>query len=343
MQQPHLLITPTFFTSEAMRKPLFWLLLVIIASGFWLTWISPPVALLLGLGFALTTDHPYRQESSKAMKWLLQASVVGLGFGMNITSVLKAGQTGFGFTVASIAGTLGLGLLLGKILGVQQKASQLIAVGTAVCGGSAIAAVAPVIEAEDAEISVALGTVFVLNAVALFVFPPLGTALGLTQEQFGIWAAIAIHDTSSVVGAASKYGAEALSIATTVKLSRALWIIPITLGAAFVVLRKQRTMTSVIHSPLATDASPKTAIHLPYFIGFFIVASLINTFIPGASVLGLLLVPIAKIGLSLTLFLIGAGLSRQMLVSVGLKPLLQGLVLWIAISLAALWAVQTVL
>lgn len=331
MQEPHLLTTTSFATNEAFGKPLFWLLLAIIASGYWLTWISPPIALLLGLGYALTFEHPYRKASSTAMKWLLQASVVGLGFGMNFLSVLKAGQTGFGFTVASIVGTLGLGLFLGKILDFQQKVSQLIAVGTAICGGSAIAAVAPVLEAEDAEISVALGTVFVLNAVALFAFPPIGAALGLTEHQFGLWAAIAIHDTSSVVGAATKYGAEALSTATTVKLSRALWIIPISLAAALWMKRKHTSTTAEIRS--------SARVMIPYFIVFFLGASLINTFVPGASNLAFVLVPLAKTGLMVTLFLIGAGLSRTMLAKVGLKPFLQGVLLWISISGTALLSI----
>ncbi|MCU0424059.1 MAG: putative sulfate exporter family transporter [Candidatus Kapabacteria bacterium] len=320
-------------SGTTLRKPLFGLGIVLVLGSYWIPQISPPLALALGLVFALTGEHPYRTQSTQAMKWLLQASVVGLGFGMNIMSVIKAGQTGFFFTLASILGTLGIGMMLGKLLGVRKGASQLISVGTAICGGSAIAAVAPVIKAEEAEISVALGTVFVLNALALFIFPPLGAALGLTQEQFGIWAAIAIHDTSSVVGAASKYGAEALSIATTVKLSRALWIIPITLGAALLLHRN--------HRQGAQENSPKTKIQIPYFIGFFVLASLVNTFLPGASVLGLWLVPLAKTGLTLTLFLIGTGLSRTMLASVGVKPLVQGVVLWIGISVAALWAVRS--
>ncbi|MFY7998072.1 MAG: YeiH family protein [Candidatus Kapaibacteriota bacterium] len=321
---------PTAFSLTTISKFLFWLAVLLIGGSHWLGFITPPVALAMGLAFALAFKHPYRSESTTTVKWLLQASVVGLGFGMNFTSVLQAGAKGFGFTVVSIVGTLALGWLLGNLLGVGSKSSRLISVGTAICGGSAIAAVAPIIEAEEAEISVALGTVFVLNALALFIFPALGTALGLTQEQFGLWAAIAIHDTSSVVGASAKFGAEALATATAVKLSRALWIVPIALGAAFWMKRKRS---------FNTTNAPAKAVNLPYFVLFFIIASLINTFVPGASNLGVWLVPVAKTGLTLTLFLIGTGLSREMLASVGIKPMIQGVVLWIAISTASLFAI----
>ncbi|TAE32427.1 MAG: putative sulfate exporter family transporter [Candidatus Kapaibacterium sp.] len=315
---------------------LFWLAVVLIGSSHWLGFITPPVALAMGLAFALAFEHPYRRQSSTTMKWLLQASVVGLGFGINFTSILHAGEKGFGFAVASIAGTLVLGWLLGNFLGVGEKASRLISVGTAICGGSAIAAIAPIIEADDAEVSVALGTVFVLNALALFIFPALGSALGLTQEQFGLWAAIAIHDTSSVVGAAAKFGAEALSTATTVKLSRALWIVPLALGAA-VWMKRKRPLASA--SANASANAPSTTVALPYFVVLFILASLVNTFVPGASSLGTWLVPAAKTGLTLTLFLIGAGLSKKMLASVGIQPMVQGFLLWIAISAASLFAI----
>ena len=195
--------------------------------------VSPPVALLLGLGIALFVGHPFLHLNHKATQILLQVSVVGLGFGMNAGSALKAGKEGFLFTVASIAGTLTAGLLLGKWMGVEKKTSLLISGGTAICGGSAIAALAPVIKAGERQVSVALGAVFILNSVALFLFPVIGHLLGLSQMQFGLWSAIAIHDTSSVVGAAGKYGPEALQVATTVKLARALWIIPVSLVAAF--------------------------------------------------------------------------------------------------------------
>ena len=325
--------------SSTISKGLFWLGVAIVLSSVWLPIISPPVALALGILFAFTVEHPHRQASSRTIKWLLQASVVGLGFGINAYSIVKAGQTGGGFTIAGIAGTLSLGLLLGKFLGVRGHSSYLIRVGTAICGGSAIAAVAPVLKADETEISVALGTVFVLNALALFLFPPLGTALGLTQEQFGVWAAIAIHDTSSVVGAAAKFGSEALATATTVKLSRALWIIPVTLATALWIRNSAAAALSNESSSEAPASASSTKIAIPYFVLFFILASVITTFLPGASVLGGYIVPLAKAGLTLTLFLIGTGLSKTMLLTVGIKPLLQGIVLWVAVSALALWSV----
>lgn len=329
--------------SSTISKGLFWLGVAIVLSSVWLPIISPPMALALGILFAFTVEHPHRQASSRTIKWLLQASVVGLGFGINAYSIVKAGQTGVGFTIAGIAGTLSLGLLLGKFLGVRGHSSYLISIGTAICGGSAIAAVAPVLKADETEISVALGTVFVLNALALFLFPPLGTALGLTQEQFGVWAAIAIHDTSSVVGAAAKFGSEALATATTVKLSRALWIIPVTLATALWVRNSAAAApskeSSKESSSEASASASSTKIAIPYFVLFFILASVITTFLPGASVLGGYIVPLAKAGLTLTLFLIGTGLSKTMLRTVGIKPLLQGIVLWVAVSALALWSV----
>lgn len=286
-----------------------------------LPFVSPPVALLLGLLIAQTTGHPFIHLNHKATSWLLQLSVVGLGFGMNVQSAVQAGKQGILFTIASIAGTLILGSLLGKWLRIDRKTSHLISCGTAICGGSAIAAVAPVIKADEKQVSVALGVIFILNSVALFVFPLVGNWLHLSQTQFGLWCAIAIHDTSSVVGAASKYGTQALEIATTVKLARALWIIPVALGSSMLF-------------------KSKSSIKIPYFIGFFILAILANTYSAMVQVLGPYLVQLAKAGLTLTLFLIGAGLSRSVLQSVGAKPFFQGVLLWVVISVAALWAVM---
>jgi uncharacterized integral membrane protein (TIGR00698 family) len=283
--------------------------------------ISPPIALLLGLIIAQTVGHPYLQWNKKATTLLLQVSVVGLGFGMNIYTALEAGKQGVLFTIASIAGTLLLGFFLSKWLKIDRQTSHLISCGTAICGGSAIAAVAPVIKASEQQISVALGTVFILNSVALFLFPFIGEQLGLSQVQFGLWSAIAIHDTSSVVGAAAKYGEEALQVATTVKLARALWIIPIAIGTSFLFRSKD------------------TKVKIPYFIGWFVVAMILNTYVPQLRTVAPYLVWAAKAGLTLTLFLIGAGLSRKTLAAVGAKPLLQGVILWIVISLAALWMV----
>ncbi|WP_316749744.1 YeiH family protein [Pedobacter gandavensis] len=285
--------------------------------------MSAPLALLLGLIMAQLIKHPYPELSHKATNWLLKVSVVGLGFGMNVFAAMKAGKEGVLFTVASIAGVLILGFILGKIFKIGDKTSYLISAGTAICGGSAIAALSPVMKAEEKDISVSLGIVFILNSVALFLFPMIGHALDLTQSQFGMWCAIAIHDTSSVVGAASKYGTEALQIATTVKLARALWIVPLAFGTAFLF------------------KSDRCKVQLPYFIGLFILAMLSNTYLPFVAVLSPYIVSIAKVGLTLTLFLIGSGLSFKVVRVVGVKPFLQGLILWLAISGASLWAIMT--
>lgn len=288
-----------------------------------LPFMSAPLALLLGLILAQLIRHPYPELNHKATNFLLKVSVVGLGFGMNVFAAMKAGREGVLFTVASIVGVLTLGYVLGKIFKIERKTSHLIAAGTAICGGSAIAALSPVMKAEEKDISVSLGIVFILNAVALFLFPMIGHALGLTQGQFGMWCAIAIHDTSSVVGAAGKYGAEALQIATTVKLARALWIVPLAFGTAFLF------------------KSDRCKVQLPYFIGLFILAMLANTYLPFVHALSPYIVEIAKAGLTLTLFLIGSGLSFKVVRMVGAKPFLQGLILWLAISGASLWAIMT--
>jgi uncharacterized integral membrane protein (TIGR00698 family) len=310
---PHLvggrLVTP--------RQVVFGLLLFFCLTP----WASPPVALALGLALAQTVGNPFAARTKAFTSKLLQFSVVGLGFGMNAHAAVQAGREGILFTVASIAGTLGLGFLVGQWLGLGRRVVHLISCGTAICGGSAIAAVGPVLGAKDAEMSVGLGTVFVLNALALFAFPPIGHVLHLSQHQFGLWCAIAIHDTSSVVGAAAAYGSQALEVATTVKLARALWIIPVAFGTAL--LFKQKG----------------TKVPIPYFIFGFVLAMLFNTYVPAARVLGPLLVSLAKIGLTVTLFFIGTGLSSQVVRSVGFKPYALGLVLWVVISSASLYAI----
>ena len=283
--------------------------------------ISPPIALLMGLIIAQFIGHPYLNLNHKATHILLQVSVVGLGFGMNVNSALKAGKEGFILTIVSIIGTILIGIFLGKILKIEEKISFLIATGTAICGGSAIAAISPVIKANEKQISVALGTIFILNSVALVLFPFIGHYLNLSETQFGLWCAIAIHDTSSVVGAAGKYGAHALEVATTVKLARALWIIPIALLSTFVFKNKD------------------TKIKIPYFIGLFILAMIANTYIPIVRDYSHYITEFAKATLTLTLFLIGCGLSRKVLVSVGYKPLVQGIVIWVFISVLTLWAI----
>jgi uncharacterized integral membrane protein (TIGR00698 family) len=297
------------------------------AVAFCLTpWASPPIALAIGLVIALTIGSPLPRETmSRATKLLLQASVVGLGFGANLSAVIDAGRDGILFTIATIAGTLLLGYILGRALKVQTKTSHLISSGTAICGGSAIAAVGPVLDATDEEMSVSLGTIFILNSIALFVFPPIGHALAMSQRQFGIWSAIAIHDTSSVVGAAQRFGVEAQRIATTVKLTRALWIVPLVLATA-ALFRKRSARVAI-----------------PWFIFLYVLASIIRTYVPAPLPLFETLVHIARIGLTITLLLIGAGLSRKALAAVGPRPLILGVILWIAISATSLWAVLNLL
>jgi uncharacterized integral membrane protein (TIGR00698 family) len=304
--------------NENVRKTIF-----ILCIAFCVTPLATPeIALILGLIVAQFTGHPYLHLNHKATHLLLQVSVVGLGFGMNVHSALQAGKEGVLFTLVSISGTLLFGFLMGKWLTIEKKTSFLISAGTAICGGSAIAAISPVIKAGEKQISVALGCVFVLNSVALIVFPIIGHHFNLSQAQFGLWCAIAIHDTSSVVGAASKYGAHALEVATTVKLARALWIVPITFMSSFAFKNKSKKVS------------------IPYFVGLFIIAVFANTYMPAITIAGHYIIIIAKAGLTLTLFLIGAGLSRNVLASVGFKPLLQGVVLWVGISTAAFYAVM---
>ncbi len=305
------------------QKICFFLLIFVCLTPF----VTPPIALVLGLVLAFTIGNPFPAETAKFTKILLQGSVVLLGFGMNLTVVYQAGKQGILFTIATIFGTLVLGYCVGKLLKVNDKTSALVSSGTAICGGSAIAAVAPAIEADTEEISVSLGTIFILNSIALFLFPAIGHWLSLSQKQFGIWAAIAIHDTSSVVGAAQSFGAEALAIATTVKLSRALWIAPIALLFAYFYRSKNAKIV------------------IPWFIFLFLLATIIRTYMPPEFPPSFFdaLVNLAKTGLTVTLFLIGASLSLQTLKKVGIKPLLQGVILWIVISLVSLWAVFNLL
>jgi uncharacterized integral membrane protein (TIGR00698 family) len=295
----------------------FLLCLLVSASGF----VSPPVALALGLAFGLALPHPYGGETKKVSKYLLQASVVGLGFGMNLYQVVQAGRSGFVYTMVGISFALLAGMGLGVLLGVQRVPAFLISTGTAICGGSAIAAVGPITHASDDEMAVSLGTVFVLNSVALLIFPAIGVALKLSQSQFGLWAALAIHDTSSVVGAAAKYGAEALAVATTVKLARALWIVPLSVGTAIVMRAKAK-------------------IQWPWFIGLFCLAAVCNTYLPSGAPAYSLAVKVAKIGLTATLFLIGSGISVATLKQVGHRPLLQGIILWLLVSIGSLWLIH---
>ena len=280
--------------------------------------VSPPIALLFGILFVNIFGKVL--ETDSFVKKLLQYSIIGLGFGINLNTAIEAGSQGFLFTVSTIALVMIFGLLLAKILKIDKTIAQLISAGTAICGGSAIAAVAPILKANSKQTSIALGIVFVLNAVALFIFPEIGHFFNLTQNQFGIWSAIAIHDTSSVVGAASKYGNEALQIATTVKLARALWIIPL----AFLI-------------SIFTKSEGK--IKIPYFIGFFVLAILAGTYLPFLQNFNSIISEISRDTLKVALFLIGAGLSLQNLKNIGIKPLLLGIILWIFISSISLYAV----
>ena len=284
-------------------------------------WASPPIALALGLVLAQSIGNPFIVQTKRATAKLLQFSVIGLGFGMNAHAAVQAGKEGIIFTVVSIFGTLILGFFAGKWLGLGRHVVHLISCGTAICGGSAIAAIGPVLRARDEEMSVALGSIFVLNAIALFIFPPIGHALAMTQNQFGLWCAIAIHDTSSVVGAAAAYGSKALEVATTVKLARALWIIPVSVGTALIFKQKG------------------VKIKIPYFIFGFILAMLVNTFVPAARPLGPVMVNLAKIGLTVTLFCIGAGLSTTVVRSVGIRPYILGILLWLVISTGSLYVI----
>lgn len=286
---------------------------------------SPGLALALGLIVALTIGNPFPKLSAKPAKYLLQISVALLGFGMNLGAVYQAGKSGIVFIIGVVFGALLLGLLIGKALSIPSRTRTLVSSGTAICGGSAIAAVGPAINAENDEMSVSLGTIFILNAIALFAFPLIGNALELTQGQFGLWAAIAIQDTSSVVGAATAFGPESLAIATTVKLARALWIIPLALALAFIY----------------RDGDKKAKIAVPWFIFFFLGAAAVRTYAPAWVLPSIFdsLVNLAKAGLTVTLYLIGLSLSKEMLKRVGWRPFALGAVLWLIIASAALWAV----
>ncbi|MFI8379743.1 YeiH family protein [Leeuwenhoekiella sp. NPDC079379] len=282
------------------------------------TLISAPIALLLGVIATQMIENPFANLSHKLIQLLLKAAVIGLGFGMNIESAVIVGKEGFSLTAVSIICTLGLGLILGRFLKIDHKIAKLISSGTSICGGSAIAAISPLIRANTNQISIAIGVVFLLNAVALFIFPPLGHLMQMTQHQFGVWCAIAIHDTSSVVGAANVYGDEALQVATTVKLARALWIIPVSL--LFAVFSK-------------TDTKK---IKIPYFIGLFVLSIILNTYIPQISSITPHILFLSKLALVLVLFLVGNTLNFRILKEVGVKPVILAVALWIFIASTSL-------
>ena len=307
-----------------MSKVIYILIIALIVfpfNQFGLPVITAPLALLLGLVFAFVFKNPCPKFNKKTSKYLLQVAVVCLGFNMNLHESLKSGSEGMLFTVVSVVGVMALGVLVGYWLNINRKTAYLISSGTAICGGSAIAAVGPVVKANENEMAVSLGVIFILNSVALFIFPPLGHLLDMTQQQFGTWAAIAIHDTSSVVGAGEAYGEEALQLATLIKLTRALWIIPL----AFVTMFIFRDKTAKIS--------------IPWFIFIFVLAMVVNTYVPLPEWFVSAMVWIAKRGMVVTLFLIGASLSLASIKSVGIRPLLQAVVLWVVISVASLFVV----
>jgi uncharacterized integral membrane protein (TIGR00698 family) len=304
-------------------------LLLLLGALLALTPFTPAaLALVGGALIALTVGNSFQQQTRVWTHRLLPLAVVGLGADMNLRAVAKAGLHGLGYTAVSIVLVLALGWWLARLMKVERDAGLLISVGTAICGGSAIAAVAPVLRAKEHEISVALATVFLLNAVALVIFPPIGHAVGLGQEAFGLWSALAIHDTSSVVGAGLAYGPRALEVATTVKLARALWIVPLTLGIGWMVARR---------GEVSADPTP---VKKPWFIAGFLAMAALVTFVPVLQVPGHLVAVIARRVLVLTLFLIGAGLNRAALRSVGVRPFMQGLVLWLLVGSIGLGAVK---
>jgi uncharacterized integral membrane protein (TIGR00698 family) len=298
-------------------KNLFFIGMILAASGI----LSPPLALVAGIVYGMSLQHPYHLDAQRLSRMLLQASVVALGFGIPLAEVMRVGRSGVLYTAGSIAVAIALGLGLGRLLSVKSGSAYLITIGTAVCGGSAIAAVGPITHASDEDMAVSLGTVFLLNSVALVVFPLVGHAAGLNQEQFGLWAALAIHDTSSVVGAAAKYGAIALAVGTTVKLARALWIVPVSITTA-------------------AFSKSRARIRWPWFIALFCLAALANTCFPQFHGAFGELNRLGRTGLTVTLFLIGTGITRRTLREVGVRPLAQGLLLWLTIAAASLFLIR---
>lgn len=324
-------IKKAYSNLQPLARPLYWILLILMLFPFKLLFgvevFTPATALFMGLMFAIVFGIPYAKFNKKLSKYLLQASVVGLGFGMNLQRSLQSGADGMLFTIVSVIGVMVIGILLGKYMKISEKNSYLISAGTAICGGSAIAAVGGVMQANEKNMAVSLGVIFILNAIALFIFPPLGHLFGMTQTQFGTWAAIAIHDTSSVVGAGAAYGAEACELATLIKCTRALWIIPLAFFTIWY-FRKDNT-------------EGKAKVAIPWFILLFVVAMVINTYTPD-SIMHVMrpvydvTVSLAKQALVAVLFAIGASLSIGVIREVGVKPLLQAIILWIVIGASSL-------
>lgn len=304
-----------------------------VGAAFCLTpWASPQIALALGIGVALTGLAAATPLSSRVARLLIQACVVLLGFAMDLGEVLRAGAQGLIFAAATIVGTFALGAAAGRLLRVEAKVTTLVSAGTAICGGSAIAAVGSSIGAAAAQMSIAIGVVFLLNGAALYIFPLIGRALEMSAPQFGTWAAVAIHDVSSVVGAASQFGPESLQIATAVKLSRTLWIIPIAIAAAWWFGRRGGGEGGV--------GGRAKRLAVPWFIGLFVCASALRTVVPAVAEAAPTIHAGAKAGMTLALFLIGAGVSRAALASVGWRALVLGVLLWAFISAASLAVVR---
>ena len=300
------------------KQPISKILFLVLALSCLTPLVSSPVALVLGIAFAICFGQMFEKHVHKYIHLLLQFSIVGLGFSLHLDEALHAGRTGFALTIASISSIAILGFILAKLFKIDRPLSYLISAGTAICGGSAIAAVSPIIKPNTKQISLALVIVFSLNSVALLIYPSIGHWLHLTQDQFGLWAAVAIHDTSSVVGAANKYGTEALKVATTVKLARALWIIPVSVITMFIFKRKG------------------AKIKIPWFIGFFVLAIILNTYVPSLKAVDKYVINISKSGLNVTLFLIGSTLSLAALKTISWKPLVFAILLWFAISIGTL-------
>ena len=357
LQNSHTMWYNPTFMKETTGKILYWVLLALVFFPFnalfgnsleanhpflhQLVKNSAPIALALGLAFAMIFGTPYPAINKWLSKKMLQASVIGLGFGMNLMQSLKSGAEGMVFTIASVIGVMVIGVLLGRYMSINNKTSYLISSGTAICGGSAIAAVGPVVKADQNEMAVALGVIFILNAIALFIFPPLGHFFGLSQQQFGTWAAIAIHDTSSVVGAGAAYGPEACDLATLIKCTRALWIIPLAIFTMWF-FPKYDARTS----GESGSKGGKAKINIPWFILWFVVAMVVNTYTPDAWRPTLdpvyhVLYAAARQCLIAVLFAIGAGLSMKVIKSVGIKPMIQAVTLWIAIGAVSLFVVMT--
>lgn len=317
---------------SSLARPLYWIMLAFMIFPFKMLFgvevVTPATALFMGLIFAIAFGTPFPKFNKKLSKYLLQASVVGLGFGMNLQKSLQSGAEGMVFTIVSVIGVMILGILLGRWMKINDKASYLISAGTAICGGSAIAAVGGVMKANEKNMAVSLGVIFILNAIALFIFPPLGHLFNMSDAQFGTWAAIAIHDTSSVVGAGAAYSPEACELATLIKCTRALWIIPLAFFTIWYFRKDQH-------------GEGKAKVSIPWFILLFVVAMAINTYTPASiaeytAPVYKVIVDLSKQALVAVLFAIGASLSLKVIREVGVKPMVQAIILWVAIGVSSL-------